>query len=372
MAVEVIRKSGARSASGKIKEMWKKHLKISDEELLLFLESVQIIENVQKTVLVEYVNKDLILAGLLPISSKALVNQYFDLARSLIKGRRSRLTRNELIAICKQSKLWRGPPIHTGAAKKIGVRSRLRGTEGFCEWAEERLDLFDKFDGRMLKGGMDWATDVFAPLNSFLRTRLKPGDHCELWMPVHATIATAIGYTLDSKQGVDVHVRQSTDAGMETWKNAAPDVGNVAICEWTTSDQAMGGGDDIAIAISVTHNILEDVQAYMGEANLKVSVLRHFLCPKCGKLAIANPEEATALVEKLIGSVRQLKRASVTREAARTNVLHVFAAMPNYMAFALGQRLRPLGRVQLYEHNFDSGCGSDYIPSLQIHQNLGE
>jgi hypothetical protein len=46
--------------------------------------------------------------------------------------------------------------------------------------------------------------------------------------------------------------------------------------------------------------------------------------------------------------------------------------MPNFMAFALGQRLRPLGLVQLYEHNFDSGYGADYAPSLQFPSSKGE
>lgn len=366
ICTEALSKAGSRSKNGKTLELWRKHLCADRDTALSFLDSIHLVTAEQKGRLLEHVNNSLTLAGLSPISSEDLINPYLALARTLIEGNHTRLTREQLTLLCQKSKLWQGSPMNLGKAKKIGVRSRFRGTEEFDQWTESRLDLLDKFDGRLLKRGLNWDGDVFAPLNAFLQSQLKLGDRCELWMPVHSTIATAIGYILDSKQGIDVHVRQTMVSGTEIWKNSLPFGGTGMYGEWVTNDQAMGNGDDVAIAISVTHDIFEDVQSYLQDNRLGVSKIRHFLHPKHGKQAIATQEEATILTEKIIESVRQFKRESVKRESARTSVLHLFTAMPNFMAFALGQRLRTLGRVQLYEHNFESGYGADYMPSLQL------
>lgn len=367
ICIEDLSNAGVRTKIGSTLELWRKHLSADRETVLCFLESLHIVTAEQKGRLLEHVSNSLTLAGLSPISSDELINPYLALSRTLIEGRQhTHLTREQVTSLCQQSHLWQGPPINLGPAKKIGVRSRFRGTEGFEQWTENRLDLLNKFDGRLLKSGLNWDSDIFDPLNAFLQSQLKLGECCEMWMPVHATIAMAIGYILDSKQGADVRVLQTMVSGTEIWKNSLPQ-GVAGMCSgWETSDQVMDNGNDIAIAISVTHDILEDVQTYMRDEGLKISILRHFLHPKHGKQAISTQEEAIILAEKVVESVRQLKRTAIKRESARTSILHLFAAMPNFMTFALGQRLRPLGCVQLYEHNLESGDGADYMPSLQL------
>ena len=107
----------------------------------------------QKEFLLHCVNNDLTLAGLSPITDCALINPYYELARSFIKGNRVRMTRDDLLNICKKSKLWRGQPLNLRPIKKIGIRSRLRSTEGFVEWAEAHLELTGVFNDRQLKEG---------------------------------------------------------------------------------------------------------------------------------------------------------------------------------------------------------------------------
>ena len=365
--IEKLDKCGARSKLGKVKELWRAHLGIANEELLLFLPSVKIIVSVQKQLLLEYVNKDLLLAGLCPITDYAIINPYYELARSFIKDSRVRLTREDLLATCKRSKLWRGQPLSFGPIKKIGIRSRLRCTEGFVEWAETRLDLLDVFNDRQLNDGNDWCRDIHQPIAAFLQSNLKSGDHCEMWLPVHSTIAVIIGYILDTKSGVDVHMRQTGVSGTEMWCNITSCAKKAQDCVWTVNDVSINAGDDLAIALSVTHDIGEDVRTYIREASLPISILRHFGCVNCSQQAIINQEQAVVLVDKVVDSLRQLKR-----RASRTSRMHVFFAMPNFMAFALGQRLRSLGAVQLYEHNLDSGYGADYAPSIQLPPLKGE
>ena len=367
IAIDKLEKSGARSKLGKIKGAWRAHLKVSDDELLHFLSSVRIIISVQKELLLHCVNNDLTLAGLSPITECALINPYYELARSFIKGNRVRMTRDDLLNICKKSKLWRGQPLNLRPIKKIGIRSRLRSTEGFVEWAEAHLELTGIFNDRQLKDGYDWSRDVFMPIDTFLKKNLRSGEHCEMWLPVHSTIAVAIGYMLDAKSGVDVHMHQTTVGGTQIWCNKTSCTTRSHDYHWIVNDEVINDGSDLAIAISVTHDIMGDVRAYLQEAGLHVSTLRCFSCENCGQQAIADQEHAVAMIEKVVDCVRQLKRS-----VSPTSRIHVFFAMPNFMAFALGQRLRPLGLVQLYEHKFDSGYGADYAPSLQFPSSKGE
>lgn len=366
--IEKLRNGGARSKFGHVREMWRSHLNTDENQLLSFLKSVRVLVSVQKALLLERVNNELVLAGLYPIENGALINPYYDLARTLIKGRNTRLTREGLLKICKKSNLWNGQPISLKPMKRVGVRSRLRGTEGFEEWTKNRLDLLSKFDDRQLKEGYAWDHDIFTPVDTFFQAELRMGDCCEMWLPVHSTIAVAIGYILDAKSGVDVHMIQTTVSGTATWSNKKFCGGDERTeRDWTVGDVVMNAGPDLAIAISVAHDIQQDVCSYIHESGLKVSTLRSFYCIDCGQRAITDQEHAISLIEKVIDSVRQFKRS-----ASRTSVLHVFFAMPNFMAFALGQRLRPLGLVQLYEHNFESGYGADYAPSLQLPPSKGE
>lgn len=367
ISIDKLEVCGARSKLGKIKGAWRSHLNISNDELLHFLSSVRIIISVQKESLLHCVNNDLTLAGLSPITDYKLINPYYELARSFIKDNRVRMTRDDLLDICKKSKLWRGQPINLGPIKKIGIRSRLRCTEGFEGWAEARLELTHIFNERELKNSYYWSRDVFMPIDTFLKSNLRPGEHCEMWLPVHSTIVVAIGYMLDAKSGIDVHMHQTPVGGTQIWCNKTSCTTKSHDCNWIVNDEVITDGSDFAIALSVTHDIKEDVSAYLHEAGLHVSTLRCFSCKNCSQQAITDQEHAVAMIEKVVDSVRQLKRSVV-----RTSRIHVFFSMPNFMAFALGQRLRPLGFVQLYEHNFDSGYGADYAPSLQFPPSKGE
>ena len=359
--IEKLESGGPRSKFGKVRESWREHLKINEEELLRFLESLRIIQGGQKASLEDCLNKELILAGLRSVSSTDSIHPFLALARSFITGNFGRLTRERLIEACKRANLWQGQPISIRPTKRIGIRSRFLSTAGFAEWTADRLDLLDVFDERKLKTGKDWSGDIFIPVATFLEKQLQPGDCCEMWIAAHASIATAIGYVLDTKAGVDVRIRQAGVFGIEMWENPKHCTANDTMCDYITSDIAISSGENLAIALSVSHDIHDDVQSYIMRSDVKVSTLRCFTCTHCGSHSIANQEQAISMIEKVVGSIRELKRT-----ASRTAILHLFFSMPNFMAFALGQRLKPLGTIQLYEHNFESGYGSDYMPSLQL------
>lgn len=367
ICVERMRSVGIRSRLGKVRESWMRHLGVTKDELFRFLDSLYVIEGVQKQTLADWLNNDLLLAGLRPVSSAELIHPYLELARRFITGKHTRLMRDQLLAICKRSNLWQGPPISMGPTKKIGVRSRMPKTTGFLEWATSRLDLVDAFDDRLIKAGKNWIDDVFNPISLFLDRTLRPGDRCEMWIASHGSIATAIGYILDAKAGVDVHVRQGGVSGVTIWGNPKTRMKDGNTLDCMARDVSINNGQDLAVAISVAQDIHDDVQAFIAKSNLAITTLRSFTCENCGSHAIDNQEQAVAWIEKVVDSIRKLKRT-----ASRTATVHVFFAMPVFMSFALGQRIRPLGRVQLYEHNLDSGYGPDYVPSLHLPPKKGE
>ena len=319
---------GVRSKFGRVREKWRSHLNADVNQLLSFLKSVRVLVSTQKALLLEHVNNEFVLAGLCPIENDALINPYYELARTLIKGRSTRLKREDLLKMCKKSNLWKGRPLSLRPMKKVGVRSRLRGTEGFEEWTKTQLDLLSMFDERQLKEGYTWNHDILTPVETFLQAELRMGDSCEMWLPVHSTIAVAIGYILDAKSGVDVHMIQTTVSGTDTWcnKKSCSEDGGMGN-DWVVGDVSVSAGSDLAIAISVVHDIQQDVCSYIHEAGLKVSALRNFCCIECGQRAIAGQEHAVALIEKVIDSARQFKQG-----ASRTSILHIFFAMTNFTA----------------------------------------
>ncbi|MCC5074368.1 SAVED domain-containing protein [Xanthomonas campestris pv. plantaginis] len=63
----------------------------------------------------------------------------------------------------------------------------------------------------------------------------------------------------------------------------------------------------------------------------------------------------------------QLAQAvSDTRVPGMPRTIHLFMAAPNGFAFLAGQRRPLMGRVTLYEFDFDQARNGSYMPSLTL------
>ena len=118
---------------------------------------------------------------------------------------------------------------------------------------------------------------------------------------------------------------------------------------------------DIAIAVGLTHNIVDHVRAYIEHTIPTVGrVLIASLSTGPGARCVMGGRHAFDLAEALTAEFK------IRRGPAYGSTVHLFMAVPNAFAFFLGQRQTALGRVCLYEFDFDGDRHGSYQPALTL------
>ena len=350
---------GARSKMGKIREAWKQHLHLtSDEELRITLAPVRIRTGLNFDDINGRLNDKLKLAGFAPLDEQGLTQPYDDLSRSFIKRGQIAFTRAEIEAICKKANLWRGRVIPEPGTHRIGIRSFIRATEYLEDATDDLLCLAHYFDGRHLKDGSSW-DQIYAEVETFLRSSaVKSGPH-HIHVPTHVTIAFTAGYCLDNKSGVNIVPVQST-SGRVIWHPNGNDPITGILWQAETV-QTSGNGHELAVAVSVTHDILNDTVKYINHNLPHIGRVLHLRQPTPGVNSIRDGSHAFYLAQNLISTIRSERK----EEECGLNI-HFFWAAPNAFVFFVGQMARNLGPCVLYEHDFESGRQGAYQPSLKL------
>lgn len=247
----------------------------------------------------------------------------------------------------------------TGAVA-VGVRS-------FTRWAEEMEDETDlllrlegHFDGRSIRNPELWQSAVYPETERFLTVNMKKRKPYHLHLSAHVSIAFACGYLLDPKSNLDVAPVQRTLSGPELWR---PRLGDNGTGEdlwgfWPVSLDRTG--EDVAVAIGVTHPVLEDVRAYVERQLPQIGRILDFtILPRPAHSSVKDGTHGWLLAEDLARKIRTERTAQ-----QRRGVLHVFVAAPVGLMFFLGRLSRSFGRCILYEYDLESGDADAYSPSL--------
>jgi hypothetical protein len=118
---------------------------------------------------------------------------------------------------------------------------------------------------------------------------------------------------------------------------------------------------DAVVAISATNPVLADVKRYLSETGLSVRRLIHIV-PESGpsQFSIKGADHAVLVADRVVQEVR------CQRQDRNAVTIHLFAAAPNALLFFLGQLGRVMGRVNLYEFDFDNERGNTYTPSFSL------
>jgi hypothetical protein len=254
---------------------------------------------------------------------------------------------------------------------RLGIRT-FSDTEGFIVWGREMdqecdeiLDLRPFFTGkgnRYIKDPVLWQTEVIPRLRDFLARASTSQRPLHLNLAAHGSIAFTAGYVLNAKSGLDITLRQRVrGGGVQEWPVApvAPDQ------ETLFRKRRDLPGDlkvnDVAAAISITRPVLVDVQHYLASTSLAVRrTLPIELASGPSWSGVRDGLHALRLAEVLAS------RLGSRTAQERYGVLHLFAAAPNALLFFLGQLSYGFGRIQLYEHDFESGLPGAYIPSILL------
>ncbi|MBW8875867.1 MAG: SAVED domain-containing protein [Acidobacteria bacterium] len=255
---------------------------------------------------------------------------------------------------------------------RLGIRT-FSDTGGVFVWGgemdqecDEILDLRPFFTGkgnRYIKESCLWQTEVVPRLRKFLTQAGASRRPLHLNLAAHSSIAFAAGYVLNVKSGLDVTLRQRvrSDNPVQEWRVApvAPDQETLFRKQRDVPGDA--SANDVAVALSITRPVLVDVRHYLETSKLAVRrTLPVELATGPSWNGVRDGLHALRLAEVLASKLA----ARTVQE--RYGVLHLFASAPNALLFFLGQLSHGLGRIQLYEHDFESGLPGAYIPSILL------
>lgn len=183
----------------------------------------------------------------------------------------------------------------------------------------------------------------------------------QLWLilDAHASIAFLAGAVLDVKSGVQVQLVQKGRVGARVWR--ADDGTAAQGARFEVTEDHMGGGKEIAVAVSIAQSVEAQARGYIAEHLPEVGRLVSFTMPGGpGHQNVAGGEHAAALAEQISNSVRAMKQDDPDAP------VHIFAACPNSVLFFLGQHHQGIAPCVIYEFDFDRKGNKSYQPSFVI------
>jgi hypothetical protein len=207
------------------------------------------------------------------------------------------------------------------------------------------IDLVDLYDGGeafarvQLRDPADWNAKVEPAIRNAARDlEAYATRRVHVTGSMRLPIWFAIGRALPDVRGWVLSLDQRTD---EWSTDATPE----EVTARVLAETRIGQGSDVAIAVSITHDISEDVARYISEARIPVSTLLG-LGPQGepGNRAVTSAGWATAWVRS---AREQARRAAASAGATRA---HLYIAAPAALALMLGHQWNLMPPTTIYEH----------------------
>lgn len=360
-AVRLDRLFGSRtdnSTTGAVRRMWRDHLTIDDQELrhlarmLAFGEATDTLDGLRD-------NLDILFrcVGLRRIPASASAFPYDDTVFQWMAQGRLEFDQASFRAICSREGLLAQAE---GRARVYGVKSFEHPIDRLEERCHKVLNLVPAFDERYIRSDGDWESALYPALSAFLLSAAQDQPRLRLSLDAHATLAFAAGAILNSKSGRLVELEQRTTV-RRIW--AADDAPRDPAWPTLVADviELDSSRPDLSVALGLTHDITLDVRRFV-EAHLSSVGRLLVLRPNNGSggQSVACGRHAFDLADAAAGAVR------AARSTVPSSMTHVFIAGPNAFVFFLGQRQSAIGRVRLYEFDFEGGRDRSYAPALTL------
>lgn len=354
---ELFNNTGDTSNAGKIRKLWREHLEIEDEELRVLARTLAL--DTDSTSLDDHRdNLDLLFEnrGLrrVPVNESSFV--YDDVVFQWLAQGRLAFDRESFREACKRENLLASEGrVHV----VFGVKSFEHPFDRLEERCTTALDLVPHFDERAIRDQSEWESMLYPKLKGFLHTAANNNLHLRLILDAHITLAFAAGSVLNIKSGRSVEIEQRTHLRNIWHANDMPR--DLAWPGWQFHLEHLSEtGKETAVAVSLTHDVAPAVKSHLAKS-----------LPNVGTLLIAHPtsgpragsvvcgQHAFDLTEALALHINQ-------HRSERKSELHLFIAAPNTFTFFLGQRQPSLGRITLYEYDFEGKNDGGYKPSLSL------
>ncbi|MBY8978365.1 SAVED domain-containing protein [Rhodobacteraceae bacterium NNCM2] len=348
-----------KSAVGAIRKAWREHLGIDEDELRIFASTLAF-GHTSESLNDLRERLDLLFAyvGLRRVPMRESGFVYDDLVFRWMSQGRVEHDRDSFRELCAREGL-RGAPLEQ--RKVYGVKSFEHAFDRLEDRCDEVLNFVPVFDQRFIRNDDEWSTKLYPELSEFLRVAAINRPKLRLALDAHTTLAFAAGSVLNIKSGRAVELEQRT-ISRNVW--AADDV--AADPSWPSLRQSevelLPDAPDLAVALGITHSIFGDVRRYVDEHLPSVGRLLE-LTPSTGtgSQVVTAGRHAFDLAQSATEAIRLAHS-----ETPLESVTHLFVAAPNTLTFFLGQQAPVLGRICLYEFDFDGRRDRSYRPSLSL------
>jgi len=242
------------------------------------------------------------------------------------------------------------------------IELAVRSFRGYGDDLDDKvckiLCLCDYFEKRSLAKGT-WE-DIKQEITAFLDENIEPGKSYSLHVPLHVSLAFLVGRELPRKRGVDINVYQSSPL-RQLWQRSKNEGNKENLEPWMVNDHEINNtGDELAVAISVTHDIRQDVETFIRKEHPGISQLLHIKLPKTSHDAIKNADHAFDFSYEATMLMREKYRQTGASH------MHLFISAPNNFNFQLGQHSLILGNITLYEYDLEAENVGAYFPSIKI------
>lgn len=339
-----------RSMMHRVRECWCDHLDIDEDELRDFAAALKIADNVgSMDDLRERLDDRLVAVGLCLVPNSQSAYVYDDLVIKLHGEGDVVLDDERLREICDRENLWEQDAPKSSSPFTLGIRSFMHKYDDMEHRCDSLLDFVPYFEGRYLRSAKDWSVDLFPELRDFIQTHAREHQNLRVRIDAHASIAFVTGRLLDVKSGVATEIEQRTSgAGLQYWRADNAQHG-------PTLDVHASGGDgaDLVVALSITHDVLSNVNVYCErELPSDHRLLDARLSSGPSGLGVVDGAHAWQIAESIAAAIREQGGHNRPR-------VHLFAAAPNAVIFFIGQQLG-LGDVVAYEYDFEGARGGGY------------
>jgi hypothetical protein len=198
---------------------------------------------------------------------------------------------------------------------------------------------------------------VFPELRQFLIQSARDKDQLRLIFDTHVSLAFGVGAILNVKSGKAIEIEQRA-GGRHIWsatdKPLDPAWPMLAIDEETVQ-----GGADLAVAVSLTHDVAPAVRPYVQKLAAVGTLMTASPVDGPSYHSVRSCGHAAAMVSSLLGAIRASGKGGPRR-------VHLFIAGPHAFAFFLGQSQAAIGAVSIYEWDFDGLRDGDYSVGLEL------
>ena len=349
-----------RSRMGKVRDLWRRHLGIDEMALRRTIRGFAIAETTESLAsLRQRLDERFAFVGLKRVSVSSTAFVYDDLIVKLLAQGRVEFDRESFREMARDEKILTKPP-RGRAIPVIGVRSFMHPIDNMENRCDRMLDLVPHFEGRYIRNDVAWQGQIAPELRSFLLDSAKSEDRMRLVLDTHVSLAFAAGAILNVKSGKKIEIEQRT-GGRSFWsmhnERQDPKWPKLHFDDEVVND----GGRDLAIAVSLTHDVSPAVREFVGGRLSLVERIVHCK-PDDGvsQQSVRCGRHAWQYAESIVAHV-----LAVRAKGSKDSTVHLFIAGPNGFAFFLGQQ-RAIGSACVYEWDFEGQRGGGYSLGLTV------